>query len=180
MSITTTASANTSTTSMPATGSSTVSGFAHLITIKLTAKENYPLWHAEFLPCLRSNNLLGIVDGTVKAPPETITKTTFHGAVQEVNPKFLTWYSQDQAILGALLTSLSESVLGWVVLYKTSHEVWSNLATNYSGASRARSMNTRVQLATLKKGGLSATQYFNKMKALADTLAIIGQPLKDE
>jgi hypothetical protein len=116
----------------------------------------------------------------VKAPPETITKTTFHGAVQEVNPEFLTWYSQDQAILGALLTSLSESVLGWVVLYKTSHEVWSNLATNYSGASRARSMNTRVQLATLKKGGLSATQYFNKMKALADTLAIIGQPLKDE
>jgi hypothetical protein len=41
-------------------------------------------------------------------------------------------------------------------------------------------MNTRVQLATLKKGGLSATEYFNKMKTLADTLAIIGQPLKDE
>jgi hypothetical protein len=41
-------------------------------------------------------------------------------------------------------------------------------------------MNNRVQLATLKKGGLSATEYFNKMKALADTLAIIGQPLKDE
>jgi hypothetical protein len=41
-------------------------------------------------------------------------------------------------------------------------------------------MNTRVQLATLKKGSLFATEYFNKMKALADTLAIIGQPLKDE
>jgi hypothetical protein len=41
-------------------------------------------------------------------------------------------------------------------------------------------MNTRVQLATLKTGGLSGTEYFNKMKALADTLAIIGQPLKDE
>jgi hypothetical protein len=41
-------------------------------------------------------------------------------------------------------------------------------------------MNTRVQLATLKKGGLSAIEYFNMMKALADTLAIIGQPLKDE
>jgi hypothetical protein len=66
------------------------------------------------------------------------------------------------------------------VLYKTSHEVWSTLATNYSGASRARSMNTRVQLATLKKGGLSTIEYFNKMKALTDTLAITSQPLKDE
>jgi hypothetical protein len=83
-------------------------------------------------------------------------------------------------ILGALLTSLSESVLGRVVLCKTSHVIWSTLATNYSGASRARSMNTRVQLATLKTGGLSGIEYFNKMKALADTLAIIGQPLKDE
>jgi hypothetical protein len=79
-----------------------------------------------------------------------------------------------------LLTSLSESVLGQVVLCKTSHEVWSTLATNYSGASRARSMNTWVQLATLKKGGLSATEYFNKGKAQADTLASIGEPLKDE
>jgi hypothetical protein len=162
MSINTTNSANTYAISMPTTGSSTVSGFAHLITVKLTTKENYPLWCAQFLPYLRSNNLLGIVDGTVKAPPKTITKTTASGAAQEVNPVFLTWYSQDHAILGALLTSLSGSVLGQVVLYKTSHEVWTTLATNYSGASRARSMNTRVQLATLKKGGLSATEYFKR------------------
>jgi hypothetical protein len=79
--------------SMPATGSSTVSGFAHLITVKLTTKENYPLWHAQFLPYLRCNNLLGIVDDTVKAPPETITKTTASGAMQEVNLEFLTWYN---------------------------------------------------------------------------------------
>jgi hypothetical protein len=41
-------------------------------------------------------------------------------------------------------------------------------------------MNTRVQLGALNKGGLSVTEYFNKMKTLGDTLAIIGQPLKDE
>jgi hypothetical protein len=81
MSINTTTSANTSTISMSATGSLTVSGFAHLITVKLTTKENYPLWRAQFLPYLRSNNLLVIVDGTVKAPLETITKTTTDGTV---------------------------------------------------------------------------------------------------
>jgi hypothetical protein len=41
-------------------------------------------------------------------------------------------------------------------------------------------MNTRVQLGALNKGGLSVTEYFNKKKTLGDTLAIIGQPLKDE
>jgi hypothetical protein len=56
----------------------------------LTTKENYPLWQAQFLPYLRSNNLLGIVDGTIKAPSETITKTIADGAIQETNPEFLT------------------------------------------------------------------------------------------
>jgi hypothetical protein len=37
--------------------------------------------------------LLGIIDGTVKAPPETITKTIVDGVVQEVNPEFLIWYN---------------------------------------------------------------------------------------
>jgi hypothetical protein len=91
-------------TTTPVVGSSTVAGFAHLITVKLTTKENYPLWRAQFLPYLRSNNLFGIVDGT----PEYITTTTINGAVKEINPEYLTWYSQDQAILGALLTLLSE------------------------------------------------------------------------
>jgi hypothetical protein len=86
MSTNTTNSTSTSTTTM----STVVTGFAHLITIKLTTKENYPLWHAQFLPYLRSNNLLGIaffpnvlgiVDGTIKAPSETTIKTTADGAV---------------------------------------------------------------------------------------------------
>jgi hypothetical protein len=55
MLINTTNSANTSTISMSATRSSIVSGFAHLIIVKLTTKENYSLWHAQFLPYLRSN-----------------------------------------------------------------------------------------------------------------------------
>jgi hypothetical protein len=55
MLINTTNSAYTSTISMSATGSSIVYGFARLITVKLTTKENYSLWHAQFLPYLRSN-----------------------------------------------------------------------------------------------------------------------------
>jgi hypothetical protein len=75
-------------TTTPVVGSSTVAGFAHLITVKLTTKENYPLWRAQFLPYLRSNNLFGIVDGT----PEYITTTTINGAVKEINLEYLTWY----------------------------------------------------------------------------------------
>jgi hypothetical protein len=37
--------------------------FGHLITMKLT-QENYLLWRAQVLPLLRSNSLMGYVDGS--------------------------------------------------------------------------------------------------------------------
>jgi hypothetical protein len=41
-------------------------------------------------------------------------------------------------------------------------------------------MQLRYQLSNLKKKEMSASEYFNKMKALADTLASIGTKLSDE
>jgi hypothetical protein len=40
-------------------------------------------------------------------------------------------------------------------------------------------IKVHFQLATLKKGGSSVTDYFQKFKSLADTLAAAGQPLND-
>ncbi|KAJ0975730.1 hypothetical protein J5N97_017695 [Dioscorea zingiberensis] len=37
-----------------------------------------------------------------------------------------------------------------------------------------------MQLANIKKGDLSITDYFNRVKSLADTLSSIGLPLKDD
>jgi hypothetical protein len=90
MSLTSSSNSSIANTTTPVAGSSAVADFAHLITVKLTTKENYPLWRVQLLSYMRSNNLLGIVDGTIKAPSEYITMTTTDGAVKEINPEYLT------------------------------------------------------------------------------------------
>lgn len=45
---------------------------------------------------------------------------------------------------------------------------------------RARSVNTRIALATTKKGTMSAANYIAKMRNLADEMAVAGKPLGDE
>jgi hypothetical protein len=45
--------------------------------------------------------------------------------------------------------------------------------------SRARTMQVHFQLATIKNGGSSITEYFQKYKHLIDSLAVAGQPLND-
>jgi hypothetical protein len=49
----------------------------------------------------------------------------------------------------------------------------------YSSQSRARIMQVHYQLATLKKGDSTVTEYFQKFKSLADTLAAASQLLND-
>jgi hypothetical protein len=82
-------------------------------------------------------------------------------------------------VLNTLVSIIFESLISQVIGYSTSSEVWNALERMYSSQSRARIMQVHYQLATLKKGGSSVTEYFQKFKALADTLAAADQPLND-
>uniref|UniRef100_A0A2N9G312 eRF1 domain-containing protein n=1 Tax=Fagus sylvatica TaxID=28930 RepID=A0A2N9G312_FAGSY len=83
----------------------------------------------------------------------------------------------DQLILSALISSLSEHVLAYVVKCPTSCEVWNTLERMFTAQSRARSMHIHYQLATLRKGDSSVADYYHRFTNLIDTLAAIDQPV---
>ncbi|KAK1645929.1 hypothetical protein QYE76_063734 [Lolium multiflorum] len=70
-------------------------------------------------------------------------------------------------------------VAGLVVFAKTSHEAWSILEKTFSAQSQARANALRRQLGECEKIDLSVTDYYNKVRELADTLTSIGQPLRE-
>uniref|UniRef100_A0A2N9HTS2 Reverse transcriptase Ty1/copia-type domain-containing protein n=1 Tax=Fagus sylvatica TaxID=28930 RepID=A0A2N9HTS2_FAGSY len=150
----------------------------HLITIKLT-RDNYLLWRAQIVPYLRGQHLYGFLDGSTVAPLPTISLVTDGLTTTAPNPVFTSWHLQDQLILSALISSLSENVLAHVVKCTTAREVWTTLARMFTSQSRARTMQIHYQLATLRKGDLSIADFFHRFTGLADTLAAIDQPLAD-
>uniref|UniRef100_A0A2N9GVB0 Retrotransposon Copia-like N-terminal domain-containing protein n=1 Tax=Fagus sylvatica TaxID=28930 RepID=A0A2N9GVB0_FAGSY len=151
----------------------------HLVTIKLN-RDNYLLWKAQIVPYLRGQHLFGFLDGSRPAPPQILTVTTAEISMPQPNPDYHTWLVQDQMILSALISSLTENILAYVVRCTTSREVWLTLERMFTAHSRARTMNIHYQLSTLKKGDSSIADYFHKFTGLVDTLAAIDQPLKQE
>uniref|UniRef100_A0A2N9GMC7 Uncharacterized protein n=1 Tax=Fagus sylvatica TaxID=28930 RepID=A0A2N9GMC7_FAGSY len=145
----------------------------HLITIKLT-RENYLLWKAQIVPYLRGQHLYGFLDGSRPAPSSNVAATP-----DLLNSDLQTWQTQDQMILSALISSLSETVLAHVVNCRTSRDVWLCLEKMFTSQSRARQMQLHHQISTLKKGDSSIADYFHKFTTLADTLAAIEHPLSD-
>ncbi|GJX44866.1 retrotransposon protein, putative, ty1-copia subclass [Tanacetum coccineum] len=89
------------------------SKIATAITCKLT-RTNFLLWKAQVVPILRGVQLYGYVDGTKPMPAITRTIGTGADARQATNPDYEAWVVQDQAILGALLSSMTEDVLSQI------------------------------------------------------------------
>jgi hypothetical protein len=126
----------------------------HLVTIKLN-RDNYLLWKAQIIPYLRGQHLFGFLDSSRPAPLQTLIVTAAGISTPQPNPDYQAWLVQDQMILNALISSLIENILAYVVKCTTSREVWLTLERMFTAHSRARTMNIHYQLSTLKKGDSS-------------------------
>ncbi|WVZ83847.1 hypothetical protein U9M48_030944 [Paspalum notatum var. saurae] len=165
---------------MASSSSSSSPSLGPPVTEKLT-RENFLLWKAQVLPAIKGARLMGILDGSVKAPPATIKITKDDKTTSTIsNPDYEQWVVQDQQILGYLLNSLSKEILAQVATLSTSAEVWTTLQVMHSARSRARITNLRMQLAGLKKGSMTVAAYYAKMKAIGDELAAAGKPVEDD
>jgi hypothetical protein len=70
-------------------------------------------------------------------------------------------------------------MLPQVISYKTTHELWTTLDQIFTFESQARTLNLRLQLTTAKKGNLSISDYFCKIKQIIANLAAAGHSVSD-
>jgi hypothetical protein len=103
------------------------------ITIRLS-NDNYIYWRTQVVPILWTNLIYGFIDGTLPCPCKMVPNTDkTAGAPPTVdNPLYSAWYQQDQAILSAIVSSLTEPVIGMVTLATTSQEAWETLEVSFA------------------------------------------------
>uniref|UniRef100_A0A2N9IA60 Reverse transcriptase n=1 Tax=Fagus sylvatica TaxID=28930 RepID=A0A2N9IA60_FAGSY len=145
--------------------------------IKLTT-DNYLSWKTAITPFINGNKILHHIDGTSLPPPQYISSTT-SPPVLIPNPAYPSWFETDQLLLSILIFTISNTLVSSIIGLTSSRAVWATLEKMFSSQSRAHLMHTRYQLATLKKGNLSITDFYEKAKQYFDLLASIGQPLSD-
>ncbi|KAH9711302.1 retrovirus-related pol polyprotein from transposon RE1 [Citrus sinensis] len=124
----------------------------------------------QVLASIQGNGLEGYIDGSITAP-YTDQRTP--------NSEFVIWKRTDQQLLGWLLSSMTESVLGIVLGCKTSFEVWKTLEKLSGSQNKTRALQLKNQMMMTKKNDLSVYDYFHKMKGIADSMAAAGAPMSD-
>ncbi|KAF9672885.1 hypothetical protein SADUNF_Sadunf11G0091000 [Salix dunnii] len=122
----------------------------HLISVKLDGS-NYLSWVSQFLPVLRSNDLLSIVDGSETCPSKFLVDSNGKPTL-ELDPKFTLWTKKDPYLLSWLNATLSETILPTVFGLNTSKE----------------------------QGNKSCTEYIQAAKGWANQLAAVGKSIDDD
>lgn len=138
---------------------------------------NYLLWRSQFVPILVANDLYGYVDGSILPPPKI--KKSAEGK-ETSNPEFLSWRKTDQFVLSCINATLTQGILAQVLGDFTAYEVWQSLHSMFLEQSQARFDLLKGDIQSIQKGTASMSEYLNRLKHLADSLAAIQHPVPDK
>ncbi|KAM2975747.1 hypothetical protein FF1_001875 [Malus domestica] len=174
MASSTSSSSDLSSSVLPPSALPNVSNF---LTIKLD-RTNYPLWHAQILPLLRSRNLVPFVDGTSQCPSAFLTDTS-GTLTNTVNPAFEGWMQQDAMVLSWINSSVHPTVLASLIGKTSSHSAWTSLRERYASTSTGRLLQLRSDLMNTHRGDSSIADFLDRVNSLADTLSLSGSPISD-
>ncbi|KAL3642739.1 hypothetical protein CASFOL_013554 [Castilleja foliolosa] len=157
-------------------GRGTTTAVAQLISIKLN-DSNYLLWKQQVWAAAAGYGLEDYLTGETTPPPESTINPDDGSAT--ANPSFLKWRRQDQILVSWLLSSLTEGLLVTTVGLSTATEIWKTIEGVFANQNKAKVMQIRLQLQTLKKGGLSMREYLNKVKSCCDLLSAAGEKVSE-
>ncbi|CAH9074146.1 unnamed protein product [Cuscuta europaea] len=121
---------------------------SQIITIKPKAVEDYLTWRTQFESFLVSQDLLGIMDGSIQVPP---MYTVDFLNRQVPNTEYYYWLRVDQTIRCWLFATLTRDVLVDVHDLKHSAAIWARLQTHFMSASLPRCMELKQLLSNIKK-----------------------------
>lgn len=108
---------------------------------------NYLARVSQFLPILRSYELMGLVEGLELCPPKFLTTTETNE--QTLNPAYVLWPKRDQHLLSWILCSLEPALISSMYSLNTSHLAWNALAERYASQSRSHISVLKRQLQNL-------------------------------
>ena len=108
---------------------------------------NFMLWKAHALPNFAGARLHGFLDGSARAPPQTVKEGTGADARDVVNPDYAQWWTLDQKVLGHLLSSMHEDISAQLIGCTSAAAAWSAVHAMFSAENRAgvRALRRQIQ-----------------------------------
>ncbi|PKU76067.1 Retrovirus-related Pol polyprotein from transposon TNT 1-94 [Dendrobium catenatum] len=139
--------------------------------------DNYPLWSSQILKICRANGLESLLDPLSKPPSQTLQRSD---GLSAPNPAYAQWVLNDQNLAAALCSTISASILPYVLNLDTTSAIWANLQTRFQSTNRSKVIQLKNALHNVSLKNLTMVQYLNEVKSLVDQISAAGGRIDEE
>jgi hypothetical protein len=103
------------------------------------------MWSNQVIPILKTNDLMGFVDGSEPRPSNFILDDQGK-ATATLCPKYLLWTKKDQFVLSWLNDTLMEKVMSSTFGVTSAQQAWGSLSSRFASHSKTRISHLQRQL----------------------------------
>ncbi|MCO5586400.1 hypothetical protein L7F22_040340 [Adiantum nelumboides] len=137
-----------------------------IVNEKLT-EDNFHAWKFRITNYLKGKGYWDYVEGAYEAPHVIQNTGAFVEQVKLVKD-WQDWHQGSNKVMYWLSVSVSDSIVGHIQDADSSKDAWDNLIAFIATNTRARKIQLKNELNTIKKGDLSVNEYTLRIKAFCD------------
>ncbi|KAI0498250.1 hypothetical protein KFK09_021491 [Dendrobium nobile] len=162
--------------SIPSALKFVVANLKTIVPVQLDA-DNYPVWKAQIAKLLRANRFEKFLDPNHSPPPPLIYHPDGSSAQ---NPLHTQWLLNDQNLAAAICSTISSSILPYVVNLDSTAAIWSTLETHFQSTNRSKVIQLKNSLHNISLKNQTVTQYLSAIKTIADQISASGSTVDNE
>ncbi|PKU68172.1 Retrovirus-related Pol polyprotein from transposon TNT 1-94 [Dendrobium catenatum] len=144
-----------------------ISNIKTLVPTQLST-ENYSIWRLQLHQHFTANGFGDHLTGVTVCPPASNKK------------EHSLWTLIDRNLISALFSTISPSVLPYVLTLKTAHDIWITLEKRLQPTNRSRVIQLKNELHQIQMKDRTMNQYLDQVKNLVDNIAAAGSQVDTE
>ncbi|PKU71951.1 Retrovirus-related Pol polyprotein from transposon TNT 1-94 [Dendrobium catenatum] len=144
-----------------------ISNTKNLVPTQLTA-ENYSIWRPQLFQHVSANGYADHLAGLDTCPTEADTE------------EHARWKLIDRNLVSAIYSTVSASILPYVLNLQTASEVWQTLEHRLQPTNRSRVIQLKNELHQIQLKDRTMVQYLDQVKKIVDSIAAAGLTVDTE
>ncbi|PKU74220.1 hypothetical protein MA16_Dca021624 [Dendrobium catenatum] len=152
---------------IPASLKFLITNIKNLLPHPLTT-DNYAIWRTQILQQFSATGYVAHLTGDVSPP------------LADNQPAYTAWKLVDSTLISALFSTISPSILPYVINAYSASDVWLILERRLQSSCRSRVLQLKNELHHLQMKNLSMQQYLTQVKTIVDNIAASGSKVDPE
>ncbi|XP_020701675.1 uncharacterized protein LOC110113427 [Dendrobium catenatum] len=144
-----------------------ISNLKNLVLIQLLS-DTYPIWHLHLLQHFSANGFSDHLTGETPCPANSTSSA------------HRSWVLVDRNLILALFSTISPSILPYVISSTTTNEVWTILELRLQPSNRSRVIKLKHELHIIQMKYSTMQQYLTQIKNIDDNIDASGSKIDSE